>query len=246
MRRLAFLVAAALLAAGCATRPATAPQAASSRLTAFSLYKAGEAIPTAWRPWSLSRFKPASHYELVDDGGTTVIKASARASASGLIEYLDVDPRERPLLTWRWKVLDVSPSQASPDDSPVRIVVSFSGDLQKLPFGDRLFYDQFRFFTGQPLPYAALMYVWGSRTPRDAVVPNGYTSRIKIIAVESGRERLGTWLEETRDIAADYRRTFGDEPGRITSVGILTETDSSDRTFEAYYGDLAFRALDGR
>jgi hypothetical protein len=86
------------------------------------------------------------------------------------------------------------------------------------------------------------MYVWGSRTPRDGIVPNGYTSRIKIIAVESGREKLGSWLEETRNVEADFRRAFGEAPGKITSVGILTETDRSDRVLEAYYGDLAFRS----
>jgi len=62
------------------------------------------------------------------------------------------------------------PHEASPDDSPARIVVSFAGDVRSCRFGDRLFYDQFRLFTGQQLPYAALMYVWGSRTPRDGVV----------------------------------------------------------------------------
>jgi hypothetical protein len=84
-------------------------------------------------------------------------------------------------------------------------VVSFAGDVQKLPFEDRLFFDQFRLFTGQQLPYAALMYVWGSRTPRDGIVPNGLTSRIKIIAVESGR---GSWVRGWRRRATS-RRTSG-------------------------------------
>ncbi|HEY6241383.1 MAG TPA: DUF3047 domain-containing protein, partial [Burkholderiales bacterium] len=83
-------------------------------------------------------------------------------------------------------------------------------------------------------------------TPREGIVHNGYTSRIRIIAVESGREKLGTWLDETRDVEADYRRLFGEEPGKIISVGVLTETDASDRSLEAYYGDLAFREAKGR
>lgn len=237
------LATAVVFAAGCATppRPVTEAQA-PSRLTAFSASRAGEPIPPEWRPWSLSRFKPASRYELVEEAGSTVVKGSARASTSGLIHDLDIDSRTFPLLSWRWRVMDISPSSSSPDDSPVRVVVSFSGDVEKLSFGDRLFYDQFRLFTGQQLPYAALMYVWGSRTPPNGIVPNGYTSRIKIIAVESGREKLGRWLEETRDVEADFRRAFGEAPGKITSVGILTETDRSDRVLEAYYGDLEFRA----
>jgi hypothetical protein len=85
------------------------------------------------------------------------------------------------------------------------------------------------------------MYVWGSRTPLGGVAPNKYTSRIKMIAVESGRENLGTWRMETRNVLEDYRRLFGEEPGRIVSVGLMTEADGSDRVLEAYYGDIAFR-----
>ncbi len=237
----------AALAAGCATSPqAPPPGTVPSRLAVFSTIKPGEPVPSGWGPWSLNRFKPASRYQLVEDAGATVLRGSAQASASGLIHYVDVDPRERPLLSWRWKVTALAPTDASPDDSPARIVVSFAGDVRKLPFSDRLFYDQFRFFTGQQLPYAALMYVWGSRTPRDGIVANGYTSRIKIIAVENGREKLGAWLEESRNVEADYRRLFGEEPGKIISVGILTETDASDRALEAYYGDLEFREAKGR
>ena len=245
IRRSKWLVIAAALAAGCATVREPSPLA-PSRVTAFSAIKPGDGLPREWSPWTLNRFKTSSRYRLVEEAGATVLQGSARASASGLIHYLDVDPLERPLLSWRWKVMALAPTDASPDDSPARIVVSFAGDVRKLPFGDRLFYDQFRLFTGQQLPYAALMYVWGSRTPRDGVVANGYTSRIKIIAVENGRENLGKWLDETRDVAADYRRLFGEEPGKVISVGIMTEADASDRALEAYYGDLEFREAKGR
>jgi len=241
----AALATVAALAAGCATVREAAPLA-PSRITAFSAIKPGDALPPEWGPWTLNRFKSSSRYRLVAEAGTTVLQGSAQASASGLIHYLDVDPLERPLLSWRWKVMALAPTEASPDDSPARIVVSFAGDVRTLPFGDRLFYDQFRLFTGQQLPYAALMYVWGSRTPRDGIVANGYTSRIKIIAVENGREKLGKWLEETRNVTADYRRLFGEEPGKVISVGIMTEADASDRVLEAYYGDLEFREPKGR
>jgi len=241
------LLAAITLLAGCATAPDRRPATAVfPDVTAFSELRAGAPIPEAWQPWSLSRFKPRSRYQLIEDYGVTVIKASAQASASGLIHYLDVDPRDQPLLSWRWKLTDLHPSQTSADDSPARVVVSFDGDHEKLGFSDRLFYNQFRLFTGQQLPYAALMYVWGSRTPKNGITPNPHTSRIKIIAVESGRDKLGQWLHEQRDVAADFRLAFGEEPGKIISVGILTETEISDRTLEAYYGDFAFHTPQAR
>src|SRR5256885_4896296 len=90
-------MAAAALAAGCATIREAPPLATvPSRLAAFSTIGPGEPMPPGWGPWSLNRFKPASRYQLVEDAGTTVLKGSAQASASGLIHYLDVDPRERP------------------------------------------------------------------------------------------------------------------------------------------------------
>ena len=243
LRPIAVLGSVALLATGCATAPDRPPDSeVLPQLTAFSVNPPGEALPQHWHPWSLSRFKAPSRYRLVpDESGAIVVKANARATASGLIHYLDVDPRVSPVLTWRWKAMDLTPSRTSADDSPVRVVVSFSGDLDKLPFSDRMFYDNFRLFTGQQLPYAALMYIWGSRTPKENITPNRYTSRIKILVVENGREKLGTWQVISRNVLEDFKRAFGEEPGKVISVGILTETDNTEREMEAYYGNIQFR-----
>jgi hypothetical protein len=238
-RSLAALAAVSTLAAGCATAPER-PASGALRVTPFSANAPGDGMPRDWGPWSLSRFKTPSRYQLVSNDGATVVRATARATASGLIQYLDIDPREQPLLTWRWKVMNLMPSADSADDSPVRVVVSFSGDLDKLSLTDRIFYDNFRLVSGQQLPYAALMYVWGSRTEKEGIVPNRYTSRIKIIAVDTGSERLGTWQAVARNVLEDFRRAFGEEPGSVISLGIMTESDHAGQELEAYYGDLAF------
>jgi len=233
---------AAALAGGCATVPTPPIATALPTLTQFSRNLAGSQPPENWHPWSLSRFKPPSRYQLVpDETGTIVVKANARATASGLIHYLDVDPRGTPIVTWRWKAMDLAPSKDSPDDSPVRVVVSFDGDLEKLSFSDRIFYNNFRLFTGQQLPYAALMYIWGSRTPKEGITPNPHTSRIRILVVENGREKLGTWQEISRNVRDDFVRAFGEEPGSVISVGILTENEDPKHEMEAYYGDITFR-----
>jgi hypothetical protein len=130
-RSIALLCGIVALVAGCATAPEEiTPPVALPHVTPFSRNKPGEALPDNWRPWSLSRFKPRSHYELVtDETGQIVVKANARATASGLIQHVDIDPRATPLIHWRWKAMDLVPSTTSADDSPVRVVVSFSGDL---------------------------------------------------------------------------------------------------------------------
>ena len=243
--RLAAAISVVLLSAGCASdgERVSAP-VALPEVTPFSANQAGSALPPAWQPWTLLR--NASRYELVRDGNDTVVRAVARNSASGLIHPLDIDPRAFPLLTWRWKLTDPPlVTKESPDDSPVRIVVSFDGDTSKLPFSERIFFANFRLFTGQDLPYAALMYIWGTQSPRETIMPSPRTTRVQMIVVERGRDGIGQWRDITRNVREDFRRAFGEEPGNIISIGIMTETDETARDVEAFYGNIFFRRANG-
>ena len=76
---------------------------------------------------------------------------------------------------------------------------------------------------------------------RNTVLPNLHTSRIKMIVAESGREKVGTWQDVSRNVYEDYRRAFGEEPGRITAVAVMTDTDNTGENVLAYYGDIMFR-----
>lgn len=237
-------LAVALLAAGCATAPV--PDTVTlSNVHRFSGQQPGAALPPGWQPWVLSAFKRATSYQLVNRDGKTVVRAEARSSASGLIHPLALDPGAWPLLQWRWKVDELiakaDNTQKHLEDAPARLVVSFDGDMGKLTPQDRMLFDSIRLLTGQQLPYATLMYIWGNHTPRETVIPNRHTSRIRMIVVESGSERLGHWQEVTRNVVEDYRRAFGEEPGRISAVGIMTDTDNTGGNASAYYGDITFR-----
>jgi len=90
------------------------------------------------------------------------------------------------------------------------------------------------------MPYATLVYIWENRARKNTVIPNLHTSRIKMIVAESGPESLGKWQKVTRDIVKDYKRAFGEIPGMITSVGIMTDTDNTGMKAEAFYGDIRF------
>ncbi|MGH8666789.1 MAG: DUF3047 domain-containing protein, partial [Burkholderiales bacterium] len=41
----------------------------------------------------------------------------------------------------------------------------------------------------------------------------------------------------------DYKRAFGAEPGRIKAIAIMTDTDNTGASVEAYYGDIAFLSV---
>lgn len=240
-------LAAALLAAGCATsteNPAMPDAVPLAQVRSFSGHAPGEALPPGWQPWLMSNFKRPTRYRLVSREGRTVVRAEARSSASGLIHPLALAPGSYPLLQWQWKVdalIDSADnSQKHLEDAPARLIVSFDGDIASLPARERMFFDNVRILTGQQLPYATLMYIWGNRAPRESVIPNRHTSRIRMIVVESGPGKLGNWQEVTRNVVEDYRRAFGGEPGRISAVGIMTDTDNTGGNIHAYYGDIRF------
>jgi hypothetical protein len=252
-RRIRLFGAIGLLAlmAGCASAPSEAPQEAgrapmAPTISLFSANKPGEVLPSGWKEWSLARFKRPTRYRLVDDAGRTVIRASADQSASGLIHQLSVKTQDVRTISWRWKVNELIKAADNTDrakeDSPVRVVITFAGDNATLPFAERLFANQVKAVTGQELPYATLMYIWENRAPKDTVIPNRHTSRIRMVVAESGRDKLGTWQIEERDIIADYKRAFGvekdEEVPAISGIGIMTDTDNTGENVHAYYGDI--------
>jgi hypothetical protein len=239
-----LLGALALLVAGCASLEPQHRAAGLDAVAAFSLGQADGSLPGGWRPWRLSKLKKLTSYRLVNDNGTVVVKAMSAASASGLVHPLDLDPRASPILQWRWKVPQLIPgadnARRSSEDAPVRVVVSFDGDVGSLPLEDRMFFDRIRAVAGYQLPYATLMYIWENRAERGSVIPNPHTGRIQMIVAESGAARTGIWKLEARNVYEDYKRAFGAEPGRIKAIAIMTDTDNTGEAVEAYYGDIAF------
>ena len=246
-----LLVPVFLLVAGCAPfaeRP-TPGAVALPFVKSFASASLGDASASGWQQWEFSRFKKPTRYQLVKDAGQVVVKATADGSASGLRHPLTLDPLAYPVITWRWKVNELIESadntRREAEDSPVRVLVTFDGNIETLPFAERLLFDDFHVLTGRRMPYATLVYIWENHVHAGAVVPNAHTSRIKMIVADSGPENLGRWHTVTRNVVADFRRAFGEEPGTITSVGIMTDTDNTRTKAEAFYGDIEFRPAPG-
>ena len=61
------------------------------------------------------------------------------------------------------------------------------------------------------LPAATLCWVWGAAETKGALLPNAYSRRVRYIVLRNREDALATWFEESRDVAADFQRAFGDE-----------------------------------
>ncbi len=108
-------------------------------------------------------------------------------------------------------------------------------------FYDAIKFEVIKLFYGEYPPIASLVYVWASHGELGSIVDSPYTSRVKIIVLESGAAKKGRWLSEKRNIRADYRVAFGaGEIPQISGVAIMTDSDNTGDQAMAWYGDIVF------
>ena len=212
----------------------------------FSIAEAGGPFPDSWKPLTFEKIEKHTQYTLVEDNGTVAVKAVSRASASGLVREVDIDPMRYPVVEWRWKVENVlekgDVTRKEGDDYPARLYITFKYDSSKVGFFERAKYEAIRLARGEYPPMGAINYIWESRSPVGTLAPNPYTDRVMMIVVESGNGKVGRWVRESRNIAEDYRKAFGGDPPRISGVALMTDTDNTGESAVAYFGDIVFKA----
>lgn len=211
------------------------------KIVAFSESESAN-LPEGWEPLIIHRNKKLTEYTLMSDQGQKVLHARAASASSGLMQKLDIDPMQESQLSWQWRISRLVESADNYDrtreDSPARIILGFDGNKDDLPFTDQIMFETARLLTGRDVPYATLMYIRGRKVPVGTVIPNARSSRVKMIVVASGEDGVGEWRTFSRDIVADYERAFGEKPGRLIGVGVLTDTDNTGETVETWYGDI--------
>lgn len=210
----------------------------------FSALKAGGPLPQEMKPWEFGGRARPTRYSLVTDDNVVVLRADAERSTSGIVREVRFDPRAYPVIAWRWKVLKVLERgdirTRAGDDFAARVYVTFDLDPATLPAAERMKLSFARALYGENVPAAALCYVWDGKSPRDTIVPNAYSDRVRMIVAESGAARTGQWVDMKRNIRDDYIRAFGTEPGEVTGVIASTDTDNTGETAVAFYGDISF------
>ena len=241
---LAALVALALGLCGCAAPPGAAADIGSSPWALQSGAPPVAAVlpaPTEWRHLTFPG-KTATQFGYTRKDGRDAIAARADASVSMLRRAVRIEPQDLGSVRFSWKVPDLIAGSdmavREADDSPVRIVLVFEGDRSRFSPRDQLLSELARAITGEELPYATLMYVWCNQREPGTVIPSPRTGRIRKLVVESGATSLNRWLDYERDIRADYRKAFGEAPGALVGIGIMSDSDNTRSSTSAWYGPL--------
>lgn len=190
----------------------------------------GDRKPTRYQP-SLQAGRPALYAR--SEAGNSTLRRTVVASGGQLADRLrfswfvprlndEADLRDRDI-----------------DDAVARVILTFDGDRSaRFTARDHMLSELANLITGEPLPYATLMYVWDNRYPVGTVIPNPHSDRIRQLVIESGPARLGRWVDVERDVQADFRQVFGETPGPLHSVGVMSDANNTGATVEAWYGPL--------
>ena len=148
-------------------------------------------------------------YQVMTESGNRFLHARAdhQAIQIGLLHVFS--PDEFPLLSWRWRVTQLPPEadegRRETHDSAAGVYVIF--DNQIFP--------------------RVIKYVWSSTLPIGTRIQNPLYWRAKIVVLESGSSDLGKWRQETVNFYQDYQDLFGEKPGKVQGIGLLTSSTAT-------------------
>ncbi|HSV45109.1 MAG TPA: DUF3047 domain-containing protein [Ramlibacter sp.] len=196
---------------------------------------------TEWEHYALPG-KARTLFSYSRKDGRDAVAVTAASSASMLRHKVRIAPEALGNVRFSWQVpqliQDADMALREADDSPVRVILAFEGDRSRWSARNAMLSELARTITGEEMPYATLMYVWCNKRAPGSVIQSPRTDRIRKIVLESGPDKLNRWLDYERDIRADYQRAFGEAPGALVGIAIMTDSDNTRSRASAWYGPV--------
>lgn len=205
-------------------------------------------LPGEFRKWQVislpgKRYAP---FRPVEHEAVQGVEVNAVSSLSLLRWSLGAGLSPKRQLGFSWWVDGLVPgadlSDVESSDSPVRLVLAFDGDRARFSARNAMLSELSRALTGEEMPYATLMYVWSNDLPVGQVLHSPRTDRVRYLVVERGAPNVRRWVHHQRDVHADYVRAFGEQPGSLLAIALMTDTDNTRSKVRAVYGPVTLDA----
>jgi hypothetical protein len=210
----------------------------------FTPGKEADGSPKGWKTATYFNTSPTS-YRVVKYRGKYVLKAEGIGTSSSLFKEVKAELNDYPIISWRWKISNVIrqaiETRGDRNDSAARVIVVFRSEPEGMPlwYGfEYLFKKIIR--RNEPLG-PRIEYIWGNRIQKGRIFYNPSVKHSKVIVVERGEKKANLWTREKRNLVDDYRAAFGTDPKGILALGIQTDTDQSNESVTAYYGEIFLR-----
>ncbi len=189
--------------------------------------------------------KRQTQYGWTEKDGRPALEATSVNSASIWRKRLDPALSTVGEVSFSWWAQALIPGACVADidheDAVARVIFGFGGDIDTLPLRTRMKFELVQALTGETPPYATLMYVWDSQLPVGTVVINPRSDRVRKIVVDSGPAELRRWRDHRRNLAADFRLAFGEAPGPLQSMAVMTDSDNNQASAHTWYGPVELK-----
>ena len=175
--------------------------------------------------WSLTRLdrRPTAYATTIMNGNPVLVATSENAAA-GYVRAFRTPAPARATLAWRWRV---ARSLADNGEERSRRGDDYAARVFAL-FGDRPFKRGTR----------AVSYVWAGREPPGSRYRNPVVSDVATFVIRSGDAYAERWMYEQRDLVADFRTAFGEDPPPLTGIAIVVDTDDTSSEAIAWFDDF--------
>ena len=160
-------------------------------------------------------------YSVAEENGNRFLRAYADKQDVQIGIFRAFKPKQFPALQWRWRVKQL-PTGADErtektNDSAAAVYVVFDSTLMP----------------------RAIKYVWSSSLPVGTRMQSPVYWRSRVVVLQSGNAHVGEWQQEVINFYQDYKGFFGEEPGEVVGIAVLTDSDATKSVAEAHYDDFS-------
>jgi Protein of unknown function (DUF3047). len=181
----------------------------------------------ALKEWEEKILKGKVVYKVEQGQSLSYVRANSDKAASALYYKIKLDAKKNnPMISWKWNA----------DRFPVKKMAESLETKNEFDFAARVYVIfPASFFTNSKV----LEYVWAETLPIGMIGTSPYSNNIKLIIVRSGPNNDKKWIQEDRDIVADYVKAFGKAPEYdIGAVAFMTNADNTLTSAAAMYDDI--------
>lgn len=153
------------------------------------------------------------------------IKLSSKKSSFGFKKEVKLSVKDYPYVHWSWQARTLPKG----------------GDVRKRETDDQAgqLYLLFPRFPAK-LNTRILGYLWENETPKGTSGTSTAWSKAKYVVVRDKTDPLGTWYKESRNVYADYKKLFEEEPPELGSVSVYINSQHTGSEAEILFGPIYF------
>jgi hypothetical protein len=185
----------------------------------FSSAAIGGGIPAGWE---LKEKSGKADFSVVRDGDIPAVRFRSANTSFSLQKEVNVDLRQFPVLTWKWKVTKLPAGgdfrKSKTDDQAAQLFVAFTKTK-------------------------SIVYIWDTSAPQglmEDTTPVPFM-HVKVVVMRSGPAETGKWIAESRNVYEDYKKLFGQEPPAVSGMRLQINSQHTGTSAESYFADVAFK-----